>query len=135
MLSKHNYTTIYTTTPGGSGISQEGTSKQYEMGNIDPLMHIDLKRDIRPQSRKSTSNDGLVDGPLFARYQFLSPGKQSKNQFSTILIHCKGLFMGLLVSLLLLSILYVAISGLASLQVTYAAFDKENNPAAQTKAQ
>jgi hypothetical protein len=43
--------------------------------------------------------------------------------------------MGLLVSFLLLSILYVAISAVASLQVTYAAFDKENGPAAQRKAQ
>ncbi len=43
--------------------------------------------------------------------------------------------MGLLVSFLLLSILYVAISGVASLQVSYAAFDKENGPAAQKKAQ
>jgi hypothetical protein len=42
--------------------------------------------------------------------------------------------MGLLVSFLLLSILYVAISGVASLQVTYAAFDKENGPAGQRKA-
>lgn len=43
--------------------------------------------------------------------------------------------MGLLVSFLLLSILYVAISGVASLQVSYAAFDKENGPTAQKKAQ
>jgi Na+-transporting methylmalonyl-CoA/oxaloacetate decarboxylase gamma subunit len=43
--------------------------------------------------------------------------------------------MGLLVSFLLLSILYVAISGVASLQVSYAAFDKENGPSAQKKSQ
>lgn len=43
--------------------------------------------------------------------------------------------MGLLVSFLLLSILYVAISGVASLQVSYAAFDKENGPSGQKKAQ
>lgn len=44
-----------------------------------------------------------------------------------------GLFMGFLVSLILVSILYVAISGVASLQVSYAAFDKEMGPAAQKK--
>jgi hypothetical protein len=44
-----------------------------------------------------------------------------------------GLFMGFLVSLILISILYVAISGVASLQVSYAAFDKEMGPAAQKK--
>ena len=43
--------------------------------------------------------------------------------------------MGLLIGLLLLVILYVGISGLSSLQVSYAAFDKENGPAAQKKQQ
>ena len=41
--------------------------------------------------------------------------------------------MGLLVSVILLSILYVGISAVASLQVSYAAFDKEMGPAAQKK--
>ena len=41
--------------------------------------------------------------------------------------------MGLLVSLILISILYVSINGVASLQVTYAAFDKEMGPTAQKK--
>lgn len=41
--------------------------------------------------------------------------------------------MGLLVSVILLSILYVGISGVASLQVSYAAFDKEMGPAGQKK--
>ncbi len=39
--------------------------------------------------------------------------------------------MGLLVGILLLSILYVGLSGLSSLQVSYAAFDKEMGPKAQ----
>lgn len=43
--------------------------------------------------------------------------------------------MGILTAVLLLSILYVAISGVASLQITYAAFDKETGPAKQSKAQ
>jgi len=46
-----------------------------------------------------------------------------------------GIFMGLLVGFLLLSILYVAISGLAGLQVSYAAFDREMGPSAQKKQQ
>jgi len=44
-----------------------------------------------------------------------------------------GLFMAFIVAFVLLSILYVAISGVASLQVSYAAFDKEVG-AAQKKA-
>ena len=43
--------------------------------------------------------------------------------------------MGLLVGFLLVGILYTAISGVASLQVSYAAFDKEMGPAAQRKQQ
>lgn len=41
--------------------------------------------------------------------------------------------MGLSVSALLLSILYVGVTGLASLQVSYASFDKDMGPAAQKK--
>lgn len=41
--------------------------------------------------------------------------------------------MGLLVSLILISILYVGINGVASLQVSYAAFDREMGPSAQKK--
>lgn len=43
--------------------------------------------------------------------------------------------MGLIVGLLLFSILYVGISAVSSLQVSYAAFDKEMGPAAQKKQQ
>lgn len=43
--------------------------------------------------------------------------------------------MTFLVGFLLVWILYVAISGVASLQVSYAAFDKEMGPATQKKQQ
>ena len=46
-----------------------------------------------------------------------------------------GIFMGLVVASVLFSILYVAISGVSSVQVSYAAFDKEMGPAAQKKQQ
>lgn len=39
--------------------------------------------------------------------------------------------MGILVFFILISILYVGINGVASLQVSYAAFDKEMGPSAQ----
>ena len=85
-------------------------------------LHLDLKRDLSSGTNKRESSGDkpvLPDGPLFERYSFLSP----------------GLFMGILVTLILLSILYVGISAIAGLQVTYAAFDKEMGPAAQKKAQ
>lgn len=44
-----------------------------------------------------------------------------------------GIFMGLTVSLLLFSILYVGVSAIAGLEVSYGAFSKENGPQAQKK--
>ena len=46
-----------------------------------------------------------------------------------------GLFMGLLVGFILISILSVGLSAIGSLQVSYGAFDKEMGPAAQKKQQ
>ncbi len=84
-------------------------------------LHLDLKRDLSSTAKRDSTGDKpvLPDGPLFERYSFLSP----------------GLFMGILVTVMLSSILYVGISAIAGLQVTYAAFDKEIGPAAQKKAQ
>ena len=44
-----------------------------------------------------------------------------------------GIFMGLVVSLLLLVILWVGVSAIAGLEVSYMAFSKEMGPAAQNK--
>ncbi len=46
-----------------------------------------------------------------------------------------GLFMGIIVTIILLSILYVGISAVSSLEVSYGAFDKEMGPAAHKKQQ
>jgi hypothetical protein len=46
-----------------------------------------------------------------------------------------GLFMGLLALFFILSIAFVGVNALGSLEVSYAAFDKENGPAAQKKQQ
>ncbi len=80
-------------------------------------LHTELKRDLSHHKRVSNGNITLPDGPLFERYQYFTP----------------GIFMGLLVSFILIMILYVGINGVASLQVSYAAFDKETGPAAQSK--
>ncbi|CAK7234204.1 hypothetical protein SCUCBS95973_008857 [Sporothrix curviconia] len=56
---------------------------------------------------------------LFEKYQFFTP----------------GIFMSLIVFFIVLSILYVGLSAVSSLQVPYGAFDKEMGPAAQKKQQ
>lgn len=41
--------------------------------------------------------------------------------------------MGLVGTIIMLTMLYVGLSAVSSLQVSYGAFDKENGPAAQKK--
>ncbi|KAF2452481.1 BIG/ATPase V1 complex, subunit S1 [Lineolata rhizophorae] len=78
--------------------------------------HFELKRDLLAHTARSNLNSSL---PLFEKYQYLSP----------------GIFMGGMVSLFLLLILYVAVTAISSLQVTYFAFSKEMGPSAQKKQQ
>lgn len=46
-----------------------------------------------------------------------------------------GIFMGLTVSIMLFGILYVGVSAIAGLEVSYMAFSKEMGPQAQKKQQ
>ncbi|KAI1355056.1 ER protein BIG1 [Xylaria sp. FL0043] len=81
--------------------------------------HSELKRqlhDINGVRRQANKDKNL---PLFEKYQYFTP----------------GIFMGLVALIILMSILYAGISALASLQVSYGAFDKEMGPAAQKKQQ
>ncbi|KAM0721662.1 hypothetical protein Q7P37_002587 [Cladosporium fusiforme] len=91
----------------------------YEMDEPYPsALHQDLKRDIKYSPQKGGNSTSTQDGlPLFEKYQFLSP----------------GIFMGLTVSLLLIVILWVGVSAIAGLEVSYMAFSKEMGPAAQNK--
>ncbi|KAL6250441.1 hypothetical protein RBB50_002743 [Rhinocladiella similis] len=121
MLPTQNYTVLYTT--ARSGVVEVVEPKEYDMeSQVQESLHIDLKRDLGLDARAGNgakNNQTMIDGPLFDKYQFFTP----------------GIFMGLLVSFLLLSILYVGVSALASLQVTYAAFDKEMGQLAAKKPQ
>ncbi|KAL6716203.1 hypothetical protein ACLMJK_005769 [Lecanora helva] len=121
LLSSNKYTVIYTTSPTTNSPTTAAVAEpeSYEMDSIfQAPVHMDLKRDLSHHHRRaSDQNITLPNGPLFERYQYLNP----------------GLFMGLLVAVLLISILYVGINGVASLQVSYSAFDKEMGPAAQKK--
>ncbi|KIX00160.1 uncharacterized protein Z518_10297 [Rhinocladiella mackenziei CBS 650.93] len=121
-LSPHNYTVLYTTTRAHEGwfVATEFEESEYDMESpIQEALHMDLKRDLGVRAVNQTGNQTIIDGPLFDKYQFFTP----------------GIFMGFLVGILLLSILYVGISAVASLQVTYAAFDKDTGPLAGKKQQ
>jgi len=116
----------------------EHTDRIYEMDEPYPsALHQDLRRDIKYEPLKSSSNSTMQDGlPLFEKYQFLSPGRFSLIPSTVGNIAnetCSGLFMALTVSLLLVVILWVGVSAIAGLEVSYMAFSKEMGPAAQNK--
>ncbi|QIX01283.1 hypothetical protein AMS68_006800 [Peltaster fructicola] len=101
-------------------------SSRYEMdGPYQEVLHQELKRDtgLRARASNSSSNhtgDNFQDGlPLFERYAYFSP----------------ALFMGMSVTILLLVILYVGISAIAGLEVSYMAFSKDMAPQNQKKQQ
>lgn len=77
MLSNRNYTVMYMTTADFITDDLPAKANQYEMNNYDQPLQSDLKRDVRPAIIKRQSNLTLVDGPLFERYQFLSPGRRN----------------------------------------------------------
>ena len=142
VVPSQTYTVLYVTSPGSmSRRVQVADSGVYEMqSEIQEAMHIDLRRDLSGGLNKRANNETLVDGPLFDKYQFFTPGKRfvpygMRANAGVTANTMPGLFMGFVVGFLLLSIAYVGVSALASLQVSYAAFDKETGQLASKKAQ
>lgn len=84
LLHNRNYTVIYTTTPEELPDGSHMTSKQYEMSDYDQPLHTDLKRDLLhppPEPLEVVGNQTMIDGPLFAKYQFFTPGKRKARPF------------------------------------------------------
>lgn len=78
VVPSQTYTVLYVTSPGKmSRRVQVAETGVYEMeSQMQEAMHIDLRRDLSSGMRKRDNNETLVDGPLFDRYQFLTPGKR-----------------------------------------------------------
>ena len=76
VLPSNKYTVIYTTSPtSATPVPQRSESQTYEMDSIfQASLHTELRRDLSQHKRASAGNITLPDGPLFERYQFLSPG-------------------------------------------------------------
>ncbi|RAL60929.1 hypothetical protein DID88_010027 [Monilinia fructigena] len=117
LSSGPEYTVIYTTTPIRFVLEQDVPESAIYQAEFDATAHIDLKRDFRVRADNSIKAPDRR--PLFEKYQYFTP----------------GIFMGLVVGILLLSILYVGLNAVSSLQVSYGAFDKEMGPSAQKKQQ
>ncbi|KAI0600507.1 BIG/ATPase V1 complex, subunit S1 [Biscogniauxia sp. FL1348] len=105
-----SYTVVYA---GGPRTETPGTYT----ADFEDSVHTELKRQLQGVVRRADKSNTKLG--LFDKYQFFTP----------------GIFMGLIVLIVLMSMLYAGISAVASLEVPYGAFDKENGPAAQKKAQ
>ncbi|KAF9775947.1 hypothetical protein IL306_005945 [Fusarium sp. DS 682] len=122
-LLNDSYTVLFVGTP--STKAKTATSKKasksektiYEPEFIEPL-HMDLKRDVSEDAEKPGNATRDTRG-LFEKYQFFTP----------------GIFMGIIIALVLFSLLGVGLRALASLEVSYGAFEKDMGPAAQKKQQ
>ena len=137
LSAQQNAVLMYITTPPTHKVQDQGDQHHYEMDDPYPSsMHTDLKRDVYPR-QDSGSGDMQAGLPLFEKYQFLTPGKPFTLPHIpfAVLTQFVGLFMSLFVTILLLSILYVGISAISGLEVSYMAFSKEMGPQAQKKQQ
>ncbi|KFY15470.1 hypothetical protein V492_01968 [Pseudogymnoascus sp. VKM F-4246] len=122
-LKGRSYAVLFATTPANSkapaSVVQHSASDvpNYESEFQEPL-HAEIKRHTSVM-RRAEDPKPVDRRPLFEKYQFFTP----------------GIFMGLMVTILLVAILSVGVRALAGLEVSYAAFEKEMGPAAQKKVQ
>ncbi|EEH32964.2 hypothetical protein PAAG_09128 [Paracoccidioides lutzii Pb01] len=127
LLSSRDYTVLYATTTREFAameieIEEAAVYDQMDADIYQNLMRTNMKRDNMPHSQSHPEGDDEWKenkGPLFERYQFFSP----------------GIFMGFLVALLFIIILYVGLSALLSLKVSYAAFEKDTSSTGAKKQQ
>jgi hypothetical protein len=105
-----DYTVVYFSNPHDF--------KVYEAEFDDP-MQIELKRRTVDSQQIQRRKNATDNRPLFAKYQFFTP----------------GIFMAFVALFIVMSIAYIGIAALSSLQVSYGAFEKDMGPTAQKKQQ
>ncbi|KAJ5938222.1 hypothetical protein N7454_004564 [Penicillium verhagenii] len=116
--SESKYTLLYVTSPREFPDSDSVVYESSDEFNQEGI-HMELKRDYSTYSPVSSSSESDRNQSLFDEYQFFTP----------------GIFMGLLASFFFFTILYIGISALSSLQIPYAAFEKDTSAAVQKKQQ
>ncbi|KAJ5617092.1 hypothetical protein N7537_002206 [Penicillium hordei] len=114
--SSSTYTILYITSPREfpetDSVIYEASGDSYQ-----DSLHMELKRDYSAHGSASSSSKNSTS--LFEEYQYFTP----------------GIFMGLMATFLFLAILYIGINALGSLEIPYAAFEKDTSAAVQKKAQ
>ncbi|KAE8379255.1 BIG/ATPase V1 complex, subunit S1 [Aspergillus bertholletiae] len=114
-IPSKKYTILYVTSPREFEDTDSGIYHSETDPYQDPV-HMDLKRDFAAHSSRS---EPASNKSLFQEYQYFTP----------------GLFMGLMATFIFIMILYVGFSALASLEVPYAAFEKDTSASVQKKQQ
>jgi len=114
-MPSKKYSLIYATSPQElKEIEEESLSYSLEGNNFQEPLHGEFKRDFSDYIR---AGDNLEESSLFRRYQFLSA----------------GIFMGGIALFMFLTVLYIALSALLSLKVSYASFEKDTAPGSQAQ--
>ena len=83
-LRKTNYTVLWTTTPPVDSTGEPATEYDMEDGTQE-LLHTGLRRDLASGLQRRETNVTLVDGPLFHRYQFFTPGRSETDPTHSLL--------------------------------------------------
>lgn len=73
-----NFTVFFAIT--GPSVKMQNSKHEEEFsldldGEFQEALHIDLRRDVATHQAKKVGNQTIVEGPLFVKYQFFSPGK------------------------------------------------------------
>ena len=98
MLPSSNYSVIYTTSAITS--QEHRLQDQTVLYEMDPTFasptHMELKREFSVHKRNtSNGNVTLVDGPLFERYQFFTPGKIQNIVLRSVMIQSLNIIRSL----------------------------------------
>lgn len=132
-IPSKKYSLIYATSPKElQKIEEESLSYSFEDSVFQESFHSEFKRDF---SDYAQAEDDPKDSSLFRKYQFLTAGTHLtlwpwEVQWADFVI---GIFMGGIALFVFLTILYIAISALLSLKVSYAAFEKDTAPGSQAQ--
>lgn len=126
MLHPRKLALIYASSPISSLSDEEKVAvakaqkaaKQEEAKVALELRSVKYRSDEDLQD-PAKENGTVVVGGLFHRYQFFTP----------------AIFMGYMALFLMLAILYVGLSAVSSIEVSYGAFEKDMGPAAAKKQQ
>jgi hypothetical protein len=138
MLGYDSFTLIFV------GTSDRTTEQTVYEPEFEEPLNMELKRNLQASPRKPSNNETQWEKlPLFEKYQFFTSGKLAIAAWLSLhhatnhtnIAGYAGIIMGLVATLVLGSILTVGLKALASLEVSYGAFEKDQGPAAQKKQQ